>query len=75
MATALVSQLEQPGSYEGLSFDERLQLLADSEHQDREQRKQNRLTNAPRFKLTANARDIDYQQSRGLNHSAMASLL
>jgi DNA replication protein DnaC len=75
MASALVSQLEQPGSYEGLSFDERLQLLADSEHQDREQRKQKRLTTAARFKLTANARDIDYQQPRGLNQSAIASLL
>tara|TARA_R110002072_G_scaffold302842_1_gene489100 strand:+ start:1824 stop:2579 length:756 start_codon:yes stop_codon:yes gene_type:complete len=75
MANALISQLEQPGSYEGLSFDERLQLLADSEHQDREQRKQKRLTNAARFKLTANARDIDYQQPRGLNQSAIAALL
>lgn len=39
MAHALSSQIEQPGTYEGLSFDERIQLLADSEHQDRNQRK------------------------------------
>ena len=38
MANALVSQMEQPNTYEGLPFEERLQLLADSEYQDRENR-------------------------------------
>ena len=75
MANALVSQLEQPGTYEGLAFEDRLQLLADSETQDREYRKQQRLLKAARLKLAANARDIDYQHPRGLNQSMMASLL
>jgi DNA replication protein DnaC len=75
MAHALASQIEQPGTYEGLSFEERLQLLADSENQDRDQRKQQRLLKAAKFKLAANAKDIDYQHPRGLKQSMMASLL
>jgi hypothetical protein len=42
MANALVSQVEQPNTYEGLAFEQRLQLLADGEQQDREHRKQQR---------------------------------
>lgn len=51
MASALQTQLEQPGTYEGLAFAERLQLLVDYEDQDRQQRKQARLTRAAQFKL------------------------
>lgn len=75
MANALNTQTEQPGTYEALSFEERLQLLADSEQQERDQRKQQRLLKTARLKLAANARDIDYQHPRGLTQSAMASLL
>ncbi len=75
MASALASQVEQPGNYEGLPFEQRLQLLADSEQQDRDLRKQQRLTKAAQFKLAANVRDIDYQHPRGLKQSQMASLL
>ena len=66
MASALQTQLDQPGTYEGLAFAERLQLLVDHEDQERNQRKQNRLTHA---------KDIDYQSGRGLQQSQMASLL
>ena len=75
MATALASQIEQPGTYEGLSFEERLQLLADSEDQDRDQRKQTRLLKAAKFKIAANAKDIDYEHPRGLKQAKMATLL
>ncbi|MEL7399146.1 MAG: IS21-like element helper ATPase IstB, partial [Pseudomonadota bacterium] len=75
MANALVSQTEQPGSYEGLSFEQRLQLLTDSETQERVQRKQQRLLKAAKLKLAANARQIDYHHPRGLKQSVMASLL
>jgi len=75
MANALVSQIEQPNTYEGLPFEQRLQLLADSEYQDREHRKQQRLLKAAKFKLKANSSDIDYQHPRGLKQSVMASLL
>jgi len=75
MATALASQIEQPGTYEGLSFEERLQLLTDSEDQDRDQRKQTRLLKAAKFKISANAKDIDYEHPRGLKQAKMATLL
>ena len=75
MAHALTQQIEQPGHYDGLSFEERLQLLTDSEYQDRDQRKQQRLLKVAKFKLAANAQDIDYQHPRGLKQSYVASLL
>jgi len=49
--------------------------LIDHEDQERNQRKQNRLTRAAQFKLKAHAKDIDYQSGRGLQQSQMASLL
>lgn len=75
MANALISQNEQPGTYQGLSFAERLQLLTDSELLDRNQRKQQRLLKAARLKIDANPRVMDYQHPRGLNQSLIASLL
>ncbi len=75
MAHALIGQIEQPGTYESLSFEERLQLLTDNEIQDREQRQQHRLLKAAKFKLNAHAKDIDYQHPRGLKQALMASLL
>ena len=64
MASALQTQRDQPGTYEGLAFAERLQLLVDYEDQERQQRKQQRLIGAAQFKLKAHAKDIDYQSGR-----------
>jgi DNA replication protein DnaC len=75
MANALASQIEQPGTYEALSFEERVQLLTDSEQLDRNQRKQQRLLKAARLKIDANPKDIDYQHPRGLQQAMMATLL
>lgn len=75
MASALATQFEQPNAYEGLSFEERIQLLADSESHDREHRKQQRLLKAAKFKLAANGQAIDYLHPRGLKQSQIASLL
>ena len=75
MANALASQSEQPMTYDELPFAERLQLLADSEYQDRENRKQQRLLKAAKLKLAAHGNAIDYQHPRGLKQSMMASLL
>lgn len=75
MASALQTQLDQPGTYQGLAFAERLQYLVDYEDQERHQRKQDRLTRAAQFKLKAHAKDIDYLPARGLKQSQMASLL
>jgi len=75
MANALVSQIEQPGTYEDLPFEQRLQLLTDCEQQDRNQRKQQRLLKTAKLKIAANPKDIDYQHPRGLKQSLVASLL
>ena len=75
MANALLNQQEQPGTYQGLSFEERLQLLTDNEQLERTQRKQQRLLKAAKLKINANPRDIDYQHKRNLKQSQMASLL
>ena len=75
MANALVSQIEQPGTYEDLPFEQRLQLLTDCEQQDRNQRKQQRLLKAAKLKIAANPKDINYQHPRGLKQSLVASLL
>jgi hypothetical protein len=75
MASALQTQPDQPGTYEGLAFAERPQLLVDYEDQERNQRKQDRLTRAAQFKLKAHAKDLDCQPGRGLQQSQMASLL
>ena len=75
MAKALLSQEEQPGTYQDLPFEQRLQLLTDSEQLERTQRKQQRLLKAAKLKLAANPQDIDYQHPRGLKQSTMASLL
>ena len=47
MANALSTQYEQPGHYEGLSFDERLQLLSDAEQLERDQHKKNACLRLP----------------------------
>ena len=53
MASARQTQLDQPVTYEGLAFAERLQFLIEHEDQERNQRKQERLTCAAQFKLKA----------------------
>ena len=73
MANALAQQQEQPGHYEGLSFEQRLQLLTDAEHLERNQRKQQRLLKAE-LKLHATGQAIDYSHPRGLKQGQMASL-
>ncbi len=74
MATALQTQLEQVGTYEGLSFIERIGLLLEHEHLTREQRKQERLIRQARFKLRASVQDIDYQHPRNITASQVAQL-
>ena len=74
MAHALQTQLEQIGTYEGLSFIERLSLLLDQESLCRDQRKQERLIRQARFKLRASVQDIDYQHPRNITQSQIARL-
>lgn len=74
MASALQSQQEVPNTYEGLSFEERLQLLVEQERLNRDTRKQERLIRQARFKLNANIRDIDYGQGRNITKNEVAQL-
>jgi DNA replication protein DnaC len=75
MASALQTQMDEPGTHEGLAFAERLQLLVDHEDQARHQRKLDRLTRAAQFKLKAHANDIDCLPARSLQQSQISSLL
>ena len=74
MAQALQTQLEQVGTYEGLSFTERLDLLVEHELHCRATRKQQRLIRQAKFKLQAVIHDIDYQHSRNIQKSQIAQL-
>lgn len=74
MATALSAQMEQPGTYEDLSFRERLALLVSRESLERDQRKQKRLLQKARLRLEASVHDIDYQPARNLERSRIAQL-
>ncbi len=74
MATALQAQLEQVGTYEDLSFLDRLGLLVDQECLSREQRKQHRLVRQARFKLQATIQEIDYQHPRNITPKQIAGL-
>jgi len=75
MSQALQLQIQQPGTYEACSFEERLQFLIEQETGERNHRKQQRLIKAARFKLKAQASDIDYHHKRNLKRSQMAALL
>ena len=74
MATALQTQLEQVGTYEGLPFVERLTLLLDHECMTREQRRQERFIRQARFRLRASVAEIDYQHRRNIKQSQIAQL-
>ena len=67
MAVALERQVEQPATYDDLSFTERLDLLVQKECVEREGRKQQRLVRDARFRLRAHLGDIDYSHPRNLN--------
>ncbi|MCL6272296.1 IS21-like element helper ATPase IstB, partial [Sansalvadorimonas sp. 2012CJ34-2] len=74
MADALNQQQEQPGTYDELSFAERLTFLVDQEETERNNKRLARLLRSARFKLSARLDDIDFEHPRGLNKSQVASL-
>ncbi len=74
MADALNLQLDQPGTYDSLSFEERLALLADQEDCERNNKRLARLLRGARFKLAGRIEDIDYEHPRGLKASQIATL-
>lgn len=74
MAGALERQCEQPATYDGLSFTERLGLLVERECVERENRKQQRMVRDARFRLRASLVDIDYAHPRNLTKAQIAEL-
>lgn len=74
-ASALESQWAQPGTYQSLSFEERLGLLLDQELLGRETSKINRLRKQARLRLQALPQHLAYAPERGLQRTQMAGLL
>lgn len=74
MADAFSLQLEQPGTCDSLSFEERLALLAEQEETERNNKRLARLLRSARFKLAARIEDIDYEHPRGLKKTQIATL-
>ncbi len=74
MADALQTQLDQVGTYEGLPFLERFNLLLSQESFSRDQRKQACLIRQAQFRLKASIQEIDYQHPRNITPSQVAQL-
>ena len=75
MVEALEQQLEQPGTHNDLSFEQRLSLMIDRETTYRGNNKVQRLLKGAKLKLQAYPEDIDYTHPRGLDKNVFASLL
>ena len=71
---ALHEQTEQAALYQELSFEERLSLLLEHEHQGRAQRRIERLIRQARFRLQANIEQLDYHSRRDLDKAQVRTL-
>jgi len=76
LKSALTEQMEQPGNYAEMSFEERISYLIDREVLDRKNRKTQRLLRASKLKYkSVFAEDVDYHSSRNLQRSVLKGLL
>jgi len=73
MVHAFHQQLGAP-AYTGLSFEERLGMLVDTEWTAREDRKLTRRLQGARLRYPASIEDVDFQTPRGLDRSVILSL-
>ena len=74
-ARALREQLDTPGGFDHLGFDERVGLLVDREWTEREGRGLTRRLQLARLRdRTACLEDIDYRQARGLDRALVRRL-
>jgi DNA replication protein DnaC len=73
MAEATEHQITA-GNYAGLSFEERLGMLIDTEWTAREQRKLARRLRSAKLRYPASVEDIDYAAPRGLDRQVLLSL-
>lgn len=74
MVTALEHQQQQIGTFEGLAFTERLDMLLEREQGLRENRKQDRLIQQAKFKLNACVQQIEYGHKRNIKKQTVARL-
>jgi len=72
-ARALRQQLEGDG-YDQLAFEERVAMLVDTEHADRESRKLTRRLQQAKLREKACLEDIDYRHARGLDKATVRRL-
>jgi DNA replication protein DnaC len=74
MATGLSDQLAQPGTYDELSFSDRLGLLVDKEADARDSRRLQTRLKAAKLRYPASIEDVDFRSPRGLDRSLVVSL-
>ena len=74
MATGLSEQLEAPGTYDELSFADRLGLLVNKEADARDSRRLTARLKAAKLRHQASVEDIDWRAPRGLDRSVILGL-
>ena len=74
MATALSEQLLAPGTYDELSFADRLGLLVDKEADAHDSRRLAARLKAAKLRHPASIEDIDFRAPRGLDRSVILGL-
>lgn len=74
MAAAFAEQEEQPGTYDGLSFAERLGLLVDKQADARDSRRLATRLKAAKLRHSAVVEDIDFRTPRGLDKAQVLAL-
>lgn len=75
MASALERQRETPGTYDELTFEERLLLLVEQEHLSRENNRITRLRKQANLRLQAQPEQLKYPAARGLRKEQLIPLL
>jgi DNA replication protein DnaC len=74
MAAGLADQLSAPGTYDELSFADRLGLLVDKETDARDNRRLATRLKAAKLRHPATIEDIDFRAPRGLDRSVIVAL-
>ena len=74
MAAGLADQLDTPGAWGELCFEDRLGLLADREADARDTRRLANRLKAAKLRYPAAIEDIDFRAPRGLDRSVITSL-
>ncbi|HZU15984.1 MAG TPA: IS21-like element helper ATPase IstB [Candidatus Dormibacteraeota bacterium] len=74
MAAGLAEQLETPGPWNELAFEDRLGLLADREADARDSRRLANRLKAAKLRYPAAVEDIDFRTPRGLDRATITSL-